>query len=491
MVPAYLPLILREEMIEVHKRDIFPIILCGGSGTRLWPLSRQDYPKQFVPLINGKSLLQLTFERLQSFSCIIAIGAESQRFLVEEATHTVNCDIQQILEPTGRDTAPAMALGALAGSDNDDLLLFCPADHYIPDTNAFLNMVEQAIPAAEEGKIVTFGVMPHAPSTAYGYIEMGEKLENGCFKSLGFREKPVIERATEFLASGKYVWNAGIFLVRRDILINELATFEPDMLTACMRAMEKAVPDGRFKRPDAVEFAQASAKSIDYAVMEKAENVVVFPFTGSWSDVGSWNALADMNVADNNKNSFGGTTGKIKTINTKNTFVHAEGHRLVVTVGVHDLIVVDTPDAVLISARDHVEDVKKAVAHLINDGRPQAVAHRKVARPWGAYDSIEVGERYQVKRITVKPGAKLSLQHHHHRAEHWIVVKGTASVTCDDRTFLLRENESTYIPLGAVHRMENPGKIPLELIEVQSGSYLGEDDIVRLDDDYGRNFKET
>ncbi|OSQ41789.1 mannose-1-phosphate guanylyltransferase/mannose-6-phosphate isomerase [Thalassospira sp. MCCC 1A01428] len=471
--------------------NISPIVLCGGSGTRLWPLSRRDYPKQFVPLINGKSLLQLTFDRLRSFSDIIAIGSEAQRFLVEEAALSASFDILQILEPEGRDTAPAMALGALAGGEDSDLLLFCPADHYIPDTNAFVGMVEQAVPAAMDGKIVTFGVMPHSPSTAYGYIEMGEKLDNGCYQSHGFLEKPVFERATAFLASGRHVWNAGIFLVRRDVLIKELATFEPEMLEACRRAMSKSVPDGLFRRPDAAEFASATAKSIDYAVMEKADNVVIFPFAGSWSDVGSWNALSDMSLSDSSGNSLGGATENIKTIETENTFVHADPNRLIVTMGVRDLIVVDTPDALLISSRDKVEDVKKVVAELVAEDRSQAVAHRKVARPWGAYDSIEIGERHQVKRITVKPGAKLSLQHHHHRAEHWIVVKGTALVTCDERKFLLRENESTYIPLGAVHRMENPGKIPLEMIEVQSGTYLGEDDIVRLDDDYGRNFSET
>jgi mannose-1-phosphate guanylyltransferase/mannose-6-phosphate isomerase len=474
-----------------HTNSIFPILLCGGSGTRLWPLSRRDYSKQFIPLVGGKSLLEMTFARLKPFGPIVAIGAEAQRFLVDEAANQAGGDVIQVLEPVGRDTAPAMALGALAGGKAYDLLLFCPADHYIPDDKAFLEMVHGAASAANDGKIVTFGIIPNSPSTAYGYIEMGEKLENGCFQSRGFLEKPVFERAAAFLASGKHVWNAGIFLVRRDILIDALARFAPVTLKACEEAIANHSKDGQFIRPDAVAFAKAEAKSIDYAVMEKAENVVVCPFPGSWSDVGSWNALADLNPADAAGNNFGGAIGNVKTVATENTFVHADPNRLVVTVGVKDLIIVDTPDAVMISSRDAVESIKQVVSELIEEDRSQAVAHRKVARPWGAYDSIEIGERHQVKRITVKPGAKLSLQRHHHRAEHWIVVKGTAVVTCDERKFLLRENESTYIPLGAVHRMENPGKIPLEMIEVQSGTYLGEDDIVRLDDDYGRNFSET
>ena len=474
-----------------NRTSVCPVVLCGGSGTRLWPLSRRDYSKQFVPLIDGRSLLEMTFSRLNSLGSIVAIGADAQRFLVEEAARQAGCDVTQILEPFGRDTAPAMALGALAGGEADDLLLFCPADHYIPDDAAFADMVMDAAAAASNGNIVTFGVMPHSPSTAYGYIEMGEKLENGCFQSLGFLEKPVFERAAAFLASGKHVWNAGIFLVRRDVLIEALSAFAPTTLKACEEAMARHSKDGQFIRPDATAFAKAEAKSIDYAVMEKAENVVIYPFSGSWSDVGSWNALADLNPADEAGNSAGGATGNVKTIATENTFIHADPNRLVVAVGVKDLIVVDTPDAVLISSRDSVENIKQVVSELVDEDRSQAVAHRKVARPWGAYDSIEMGERHQVKRITVKPGAKLSLQRHHHRAEHWIVVKGTALVTCDERKFLLRENESTYIPLGAVHRMENPGKIPLELIEVQSGTYLGEDDIVRLDDDYGRNFSDT
>ncbi|AUG54548.1 mannose-1-phosphate guanylyltransferase [Thalassospira marina] len=333
----------------ILNNDISPIVLCGGSGTRLWPLSRRDYSKQFVSLIGGRSLLEMTFSRLKPFGSIVAIGSEAQRFLVDEAAGLAGCDVTQVLEPFARDTAPAMALGALAVGKANDLLLFCPADHFIPDDEAFVEMVQGAAPAAAEGKIVTFGVVPHAPSTAYGYIEMGEKLENGCFQSRGFLEKPGIERATQFLASGKHVWNAGIFLVRRDVLTDALATFAPTTLKACEEAISHHSKDGRFIRPDAAAFANAEAKSIDYAVMEKAENVVVCPFSGSWSDVGSWNALADLNPADEAGNSAGGATGNVKAIATENTFVHADPNRLVVTVGVKDLIVVDTPDAVMIT----------------------------------------------------------------------------------------------------------------------------------------------
>jgi mannose-1-phosphate guanylyltransferase/mannose-6-phosphate isomerase len=461
---------------------ITPVILCGGSGSRLWPLSRKSLPKQFVPLIGNKSLLQLTLERVSLLSkSVICVASEEHRFLVAEAMQVAQVQGSVLLEPVARNTAPAMAIAALAAKP-DDLLLFCPSDHHIPDAEAFARGVSQGIAEAKEGVIVTFGITPTSPSSAYGYIRQGKARSKGIFNVEGFTEKPAKEKAEALLLSGGSLWNAGIFLSSAQALLNALGQHAPDILQACKQAMVSATQDGNFVRPQAESFEPCRSESIDYAVIEHHANIAVLPFTSAWSDVGSWNAVADLTPADAQGNRIQGQGFALHSINT---FVHAP-HRPVVVLGTQDLLIIDTPDALLVAARGHVELVKQVVARLEAENISQAKQHRKVARPWGAYDSVDVGERHQVKRITVRPGAKLSLQMHHHRAEHWIVVKGTALVTKGEDQTVLTENQSTYIPLGVKHRLENPGKTDLELIEVQSGSYLGEDDIVRFEDTYGR-----
>jgi mannose-1-phosphate guanylyltransferase/mannose-6-phosphate isomerase len=459
-----------------------PVILCGGSGTRLWPLSRKLFPKQFVPLIDGKSLLQLTLERVFLLSnSVICVASEDHRFLVSEAMQAANVPGTVLLEPMARNTAAAMAIAALAVKPSD-LLLFCPSDHYIPNAAAFAQVVQQGVAAAQEGAIVTFGISPTFPSTAYGYIRQGSTRPDGAFNVEGFTEKPAQAKAESLLLSGSALWNAGIFLCAAQTLLSALGQHAPDILQACQLAMDTATQDGSFVRPQPQAFEACRSESIDYAVMEHHANVAMLPFAGPWSDVGSWNAVADLTPADAQGNRI---HGKGFALHSSNTFVHAP-HRPVVVLGTQDLLVIDTPDAVLIAASSHVEQVKLVVARLDADNISQSAQHRKVARPWGAYESVDVGERHQVKRITVRPGAKLSLQMHHHRAEHWIVVKGTALVTKGQEEILLTENQSIYIPLGVKHRLENPGKTDLELIEVQSGSHLGEDDIVRFEDTYVR-----
>ena len=465
--------------------EIQPVILCGGSGTRLWPLSRKSFPKQFVPLIGGKSLLQLTLERVSQLGGglgVTCVGAEDHRFLIAEAVDAAGVEGMVLLEPAARNTAAAMALAALRTGSADQLLLFCPADHHIPDTLAFCAMVQAAAVAAQEGAIVTFGVSPTFPSTAYGYIERGQPNASGGFAVARFIEKPDQEKAQALLLQGQVLWNAGIFLCTAGSLLQALATHAGDILAQCRLAMEDSSRDGIFLRPETKAFQACRAESIDYAVMERHDKVSVFPFNGLWSDVGSWNAVAELTPPDANQNRIAGDG---MAIGAKNTFIHAP-HRPVVALGTQDLVIIDTPDALLVAAASAVEQVKHVVSQLDARKTPEAVSHRKVARPWGWYDSIEAGERFQVKRISVKPGASLSLQKHHHRAEHWVVVKGTAEVTRGSEIFLLTENQSAYIPLGEVHRLHNPGKTALELIEIQSGSYLGEDDIVRYDDNYGR-----
>lgn len=468
---------------------IIPVILCGGSGTRLWPLSRKAYPKQFVPLIGGKSLLQLTLERVARVSSgaaatqVVCVAAEEHRFLVADALKASGLQGRIILEPAGRNTAPAMALAALAAQP-DDLLLFCPADHHIPDAAAFAAMVEQGRAAAESGAIVTFGVVPSFPSSAFGYIEQGALRADGSHAVARFIEKPDAAAAQALILQGSVLWNAGIFLCRAAVLIDALQQYAPDILAHCREAMAGAAQDAAFVRPDSAAFQACRAESIDYAVMEHHTNVAVVPFTGAWSDVGSWNAIADLTPPDPAGNRI---SGQGIALQARETYIHAP-HRAVVALGTQDLLIIDTPDALLVVARSHTEQVKSVVAELERLNAPQAAQHRKVARPWGWYDSVDVGERFQVKRIAVKPGASLSLQKHHHRAEHWTVVRGTAEVTRGAETFLLTENQSTYIPIGEVHRLHNPGITELEMIEVQSGSYLGEDDIVRLEDTYGRVF---
>jgi mannose-1-phosphate guanylyltransferase/mannose-6-phosphate isomerase len=466
---------------------ITPVILCGGSGTRLWPLSRKSFPKQFVPLIGNKSLLQLTLERVALLSRnVICVASDEHRFLVSEALQAAKVQGTVLLEPAARNTAAAMALAALTSasvtSKPDNLLLFCPSDHHIPDAAAFAQVVQQGVTAAQAGAIVTFGISPTFPSTAYGYIRQGSARSDGAFAVDGFTEKPAQAKAEALLLSGTALWNAGIFLCSAQTLLSALGQHAPDILKACEQAMASATQDGSFVRPQAQAFEACRSDSIDYAVMEHHANVAMLPFASAWSDVGSWNAVADLTPADGQGNRI---HGQGLALHANNTFVHAP-HRPVVALGTQDLLIIDTLDALLVAANSHVEQVNQVVAKLDADNIVQSVQHRKVARPWGAYDSVDVGERHQVKRITVRPGAKLSLQMHHHRAEHWIVVKGTALVTKGDEQLLLTENQSTYIPLGVTHRLENPGKTDLELIEVQSGSYLGEDDIVRFEDTYGR-----
>ena len=465
---------------------ITPVILCGGSGTRLWPLSRKSFPKQFVPLIDGKSLLQLTLERVALLSTeVMCVASEEHRFLVAQALQAAAVHGAVVLEPVARNTAAAMAIATLAATPYA-LLLFCPSDHHIPDANAFAQTVQSACSAALTGAIVTFGIQPSFPSTAYGYIRQGAQRPDGCYAVEGFTEKPPLDQAQALLLTGSALWNGGIFLCSAATLLDALEQHAPDILQSCRQAMAAATRDGQFLRPQVGAFSSCRSESIDYAVMEHHCNVAVMPFTSAWSDVGSWNAVAELSAPDGQGNRI---HGQGLVMDAHNTFVHAP-HRPVVALGTQDLLIVDTPDALLVAHSSQVEQVKQVVARLDADNIVQSAQHRKVARPWGSYDSVDVGERHQVKRIIVRPRAKLSLQMHHHRAEHWIVVKGTALVTRGDEQVLLSENQSTYIPLGVKHRLENPGKTDLEIIEVQSGSYLGEDDIVRFEDTYGRDTKQ-
>lgn len=470
----------------MFKGLVQPVVLCGGSGTRLWPLSRKAFPKQFVPLVEGRSLLALTLERVAPLTDksagVICVGAEDHRFMLREAIAGAGLAGTVVLEPMARNTAAAMALAALQAAGEDQLLLFCPSDHHIPDAAAFAQMVRDAAECARQGAIVTFGVVPTFPSTGFGYIEKGTARADGGHAVARFIEKPDRAKAEQMLLSGKVLWNAGIFLCTARVLLAAMERHAPDILASCRQAIAGAKADEEFLRPDAEAFGQCRSESIDYAVMERHDEVAVFPFAGLWSDVGSWNAVADMCSPDDHGNRV---EGQGVAIQSRNTFVHAP-YRCVVALGVEDLLIVDTPDAVLVTRRGAAEQVKNVVAELEKRNSPQAVQHREVLRPWGSYDSIESGHRFQVKRIVVKPSASLSLQKHYHRAEHWVVVKGTAEVTRGKDTFLLTENQSTYIPVGEVHRLHNPGKTALEMIEVQSGSYLGEDDIVRMEDTYGR-----
>ncbi len=465
--------------------NITSVILCGGSGTRLWPLSRKALPKQFVPLVQGVSLLQLTLQRAALLGAQqIIVASEDHRFLVQDCADAAGVHGTILLEPVARNTAAAIASAAL-NTSADALLLFLPADHHIPDAAAFAATIRSGVSAAQAGSIVTFGVQPSFPSTAYGYIQQGKALvgQGGAHAVQCFVEKPNAMRAQELLLAGGYFWNAGIFLARASTLLAALDAYAPDILTSCRQAVAEQTVDGDFRRLGAAAFAACRSDSIDYAVMEKAANVAVLPFSAAWSDVGSWNAVAELTAPDARGNRIHGNGHAVQA---SGTFIHAP-HRPVVALGTQNLLIVDTADAVLVAHADHAEHVKTVVAQLEALGVPQALHHRHVARPWGMYDSVDSGERFQVKRIVVKPGSSLSLQMHHHRAEHWIVVSGTAEVTNGDKVMLLTENQSTYIPLGQIHRLSNPGKVPLEIIEVQSGSYLGEDDIVRLEDTYGRS----
>lgn len=467
---------------------ITPVILAGGSGTRLWPLSRKMYPKQFLPLSSELSMLQETIARLAGIktSDPQVICNEEHRFLVAEQMRKTGLKTKILLEPVGRNTAPAIALSALELKESGQgsmVMLVLAADHIIENVSAFHCAINTALPQAEVGKLVTFGIVPTEPATGYGYIRGASNPNADPVMSVSaFVEKPDLDTAASYLDSGDYFWNSGMFMFRADRYLEELATHRPDMLSACERAMKGISYDLDFIRVDHSAFAACPEDSIDYAVMEKTDQAVVVPMDAGWSDVGSWSALWDVKEKDENNNVV---QGDVMLKGTTNSFVY--GHeRLVAALGVDDLVIVDTKDALLVAAKDKVQDVKTIVEGIKEQHRTEHVQHREVYRPWGKYDSIDHGPRYQVKRITVNPNGKLSLQKHHHRAEHWIVVKGTAEVRCGDKTLLLSENQSTYIPLGEVHQLHNPGKMPLEIIEVQSGSYLAEDDIVRFEDEYGR-----
>ncbi|MDB4332022.1 mannose-1-phosphate guanylyltransferase/mannose-6-phosphate isomerase [bacterium] len=465
---------------------ILPVIMAGGSGTRLWPLSRGNYPKQFLPLSGEQTMLQNTISRLNGLvhSPAMLICNEEHRFIAAEQVRQLGVQHSGLfLEPVGRNTAPAIALAAFKAVEKGEnpLLLILAADHVIDDTIAFQHSINQAVELAKQDKLVTFGIVGNKPETGYGYIKRGEQFNNG-FVVDSFVEKPSLEMAKKYIDSGDYYWNSGMFLFKASRYLEELNTFRPDIYEACEKAMQVQNDDMDFVRIDKAAFEKCASESIDYAVMEHTKDAVVVPMDAGWSDVGGFSALWDVSTKDKNGNVF---TGDVKAINTKNTLVFGED-KLVATIGIEDLVIINTKDAVLVAHKDQSQHVKVIVQQLKAENRSEAVTHREVYRPWGKYDSVDSGERFQVKRITVKPGAKLSVQMHHHRSEHWIVVSGAAKVRIDGAEQLVTENESVYIPITAVHALENPGKVDLELIEVQSGSYLGEDDIVRFEDCYGR-----
>lgn len=490
---------------------IQPIVLSGGSGTRLWPLSREKYPKQLLSLTGEDSLLQATVRRVEGIASAelappMVVCNEEYRFVIAEQLRLMGKPGTIVLEPTGRNTAPALTLAALCATKTgaDPVLLVMPADHVIIDTAAFQRVVDQGAVLAATGAVVTFGITPDAPETGYGYIQSGATYQGPSDPNnlsparliARFVEKPDLATAQAYLIAGSYLWNSGLFMMRASVWLTAIGACRPDILTACRTAWDQGSTDGEFIRVDREAFALCPADSIDYAVMERiaanaaglgtvAESLppgVVIPLTAGWSDVGAWDALWQVLPKDPCGNV---TQGDVLMQDCRNTLVLSEG-RLIACVGVNDLVVVETADAILVAHKDKTQDVKLIVDSLKKQGRAEGSIHRKVFRPWGWYDSVDAGDRFQVKRIVVKPGGTLSLQMHHHRAEHWIVVRGTAKVTRGDNTFLLSENESTFIPLGTTHRLENPGRVALEMIEVQSGAYLGEDDIVRFEDMYGR-----
>lgn len=478
-------------------QSLIPVVLSGGSGTRLWPLSREKYPKQLLPLIGNDSLLQATVRRMEGIMDMqlgipLVVCNEEYRFVIAEQLRLMETKGAIVLEPVGRNTAPALTLAALAAvrSGDDPVLLVMPADHVITDIATFQAAVRQGMTLAEEGAIVTFGITPDSPETGYGYIQAGERIGAGEARSIArFVEKPDRVTAEAYLDEGSYFWNSGLFMIRASVWLSAIGTCRQDILMACRAAWDRGSVDGDFLRVNKEAFMQCPSDSIDYAVMErltandgKLPRGAFIPLSAGWSDVGAWDSLWQVLPKDHEGNV---TQGDVLLHDCHNTLVMAQ-HRLVACVGISNMVVVETPDAILVADMSNTQHVKKIVDSLKREGRPEGELHRKVFRPWGWYDGVDSGERFQVKRIVVKPGAALSLQMHHHRAEHWIVVRGTAKVTRGDTSYLVSENESTFIPLGTRHRLENPGCVPLEMIEVQSGSYLGEDDIVRFEDVYGR-----
>jgi mannose-1-phosphate guanylyltransferase/mannose-6-phosphate isomerase len=468
---------------------LIPVILSGGSGTRLWPLSRKNLPKQFLALRGDTTLFEQTLARTHALVDVappVVVCSEEHRFLVAEQLRASGIDGAAILlEPVPRNTAPAIALAAwqALAKHPDATLLVLPADHLIGDTASFAGAVHKALPLAAAGWLVTFGIRPESPETGFGYIKRGDALDKAGFRVQRFVEKPDAATAQSYLDAGDYEWNSGMFLFKAARFLEELQQHAPAMHAASKAAFDGAQADLDFVRVDKTAFAACPGDSIDYAVMEKTSRAAVVPVSCAWSDIGSWDALWATSERDADGNRL---EGDVIAIDSHGCFVRGTERRLIAALGLRDIVIVDTPDAVLVAPRERVQDVKQLVDRIKAAGRQEHMFHRKVYRPWGSYDSIDVGARFQVKRITVKPGAALSLQKHHHRAEHWVIVSGTAEVTRNQEVFLLAENESTFLPLGAVHRLRNPGKTPLELIEVQSGSYLGEDDIVRLEDVYGR-----
>ncbi|EZH76497.1 mannose-1-phosphate guanyltransferase [Ectopseudomonas composti] len=467
-----------------------PIILSGGSGSRLWPLSRKLYPKQFLALTGEQTLFQQTLQRLsiEGMQPPVLVANQEHRFIVQEQLEQIDQQAQLLLlEPFGRNTAPAVAMAALQlmAEGRDELMLVLPADHVLDDQQAFRQALALATVAAEKGEMVLFGVPANRPETGYGYIrgKVDEALPDGVARVASFVEKPDALRATEYVKSGDYYWNSGMFLFRASRFLEELKQHDVDIYDTCLLALERSQRKDAEIAIDPATFACCPDNSIDYAVMEKTQRACVVPLTAGWNDVGSWSSIWEVHDKDDAGNVI---SGDVLLEDSRNCLVHGNG-KLVSVLGLDDIVVVETKDATMIAHKDRVQDVKKLVNKLDEQGRSETQNHCAVYRPWGSYDSVDMGGRFQVKHITVKPGAQLSLQMHHHRAEHWIVVSGTARVTCDDREFLLTENQSCYIPMTSVHRLANPGKIPLEIIEVQSGTYLGEDDIERLEDVYGRS----
>ncbi len=469
---------------------LYPVILSGGSGTRLWPMSRAALPKQLLALAGERTMVQDTVLRLNGVPDMgppLVVCNDDHRFLIAEQLREIGVKAPNIfLEPVGRNTAPAAAVAALhlLQQDAEAVMLLLPADHLIQDVAALHRAIVTGLQAVAAGYLATFGIVPHAPETGYGYIQQGEALgPDGVYRVARFVEKPTRDKAEGFLAGGDYFWNSGMFLFRCSQFVEELERHQPDILRACRAALDTGVHDLDFCRLGKDAFAASPADSIDYAVMERTAHAAVVPVRMGWNDIGSWSALwgvGDKDAAGNVQR------GDVYLDGVQDSLIRAES-RMVAAIGVQDLIIVETPDAVLVANRHRAQDVKQVVEYLKRNGRSECELHTRVYRPWGWYEGIDTGERFQVKRIMVKPGEKLSLQMHHHRAEHWVVVSGTARVTCDDKVMILSENQSTYIPLGSTHRLDNPGKLPLHLIEVQSGSYLGEDDIVRFEDMYKRD----